>query len=66
MTPPTLATREQVPTAWFLITVGNISAVYTYTMAKEAEALRRKKDELRGKLDAAAEELGGRRGAAAE
>ena len=25
--PPILATREQVPTAWFLITVGNISAV---------------------------------------
>ena len=27
MMPPTLATKEQVPTAWFLITVGNISAV---------------------------------------
>ena len=38
MMPPTLATRLQVPTAWFLITVGNISAVYTYTIANEAEA----------------------------
>ena len=36
--PPILATKEQVPTAWFLMGVGNISAVYTYTMAKEAEA----------------------------
>ena len=36
--PPILATKEQMPTVWFLIWVGNISAVQTYTMATEAEA----------------------------
>ena len=36
--PPSLAVRAHTPTAWFLATVGNSSAVNRYTVAKAAAA----------------------------
>ena len=38
VTPPSLAVRAHTPTAWFLATVGNSSAVNRYTVAKAAAA----------------------------